>query len=76
VLFRPDHAGTFVPARAMGSGGWDDVIARTGWPMPSEPPQAFEVEEDEVRTLRRVVDPGGLLARPAQPAAAHAGKQS
>jgi len=76
VLFRPDDGGTFVPARAMGSGGWDDVIARTGWPMPSEPPQAFEVEEDEVRTLRRVVDPGGLLARPVHPAAVHAGKQS
>jgi len=34
------------------------------------------VEEDEARTLRRVVDPGGLLARPVHPAAVHAGKQS
>jgi hypothetical protein len=52
------------------------VIARTGWPMPPEPPQAFEVVQDEVRTLRQFVDPGGLLACPVHPAAAHAGKQS
>src|SRR6185437_4292407 len=76
VLFRPDSRGIFVPARAMGSGGWDDVIARTGWPMPPEPPQAFEVVQDEVRTLRQFVDPGGLLACPVHPAVAHAGKQS
>ena len=66
----------FVPARAMGPLEWDDVIARTGWPMPPGPPEAFEAEADEIRTLRRFIDPGGLLARPAYPAAAHAGKNS
>jgi glutaconate CoA-transferase, subunit B len=62
VLFRPDHLGMFVPARAMRPLDWDDVIARTGWPMPSAPPEAFEAEEDEVHTLRRRIDPRGLLA--------------
>jgi glutaconate CoA-transferase subunit B len=76
VLFRPDRRGMFVPARAMGPLEWDDVIARTGWPMPPEPPETFEAEADEIRTLRRFIDPGGLLARPAYPAAAHAGKNS
>ena len=62
VLFRPDHGGTFVPARAMRPLDWPDVTARTGWPMPAGPPEAFEAESDEVATLRRFIDPGGLLA--------------
>ncbi len=62
VLFRPDDRGMFVPARVLGPLEWDDVIARTGWPVPPGPPEAFEAEADEVRTLRRFVDPGGLLA--------------
>jgi hypothetical protein len=41
---------------------WDDVTARTGWPMPAVAPEAFEAEADEVQTLRRSIDPGGLLA--------------
>jgi hypothetical protein len=51
-----------VPERAMRPLRWDDVTARTGWPMPAMPPQAFEAEAGEVQTLRRSVDPGGLLA--------------
>jgi glutaconate CoA-transferase subunit B len=62
VVFRPDHRGRFVPACAMRPLAWDDVIARTGWPLPAIPPEAFEADADEVRTLRRFIDPGGLLA--------------
>jgi glutaconate CoA-transferase, subunit B len=62
VLFRPDRQGMFVPARVMRPVEWDDVMARTGWLMPATPPEAFEPEADEVRTLRRFIDPGGLLA--------------
>jgi len=38
------------------------VMARTGWPLPAAPPEPFEADAGEVRTLRRFVDPGGLLA--------------
>jgi hypothetical protein len=38
------------------------VMARTGWPLPTAPPEPFEADAGEVRTLRRFVDPGGLLA--------------
>jgi glutaconate CoA-transferase, subunit B len=62
VLFRPDDRGSFVPDRAMSTADWGDVRARTGWPLPAAPPEPFEADPDEVRTLRRVVDPGGLLA--------------
>jgi glutaconate CoA-transferase subunit B len=62
VLFRPDSRGMFVPARAMRPLQWDDVIARTGWPIPAAPPEAFEAEAEEVQTLRRFIDLGGLLA--------------
>ena len=61
VLFRPDHRGMFVPACAMRPLAWDDVIARTGWALAATPPEAFEADADEVRTLRRFIDPGGLL---------------
>jgi hypothetical protein len=43
--------------------------------MPAVQPEAFEAEADEVRTLRRFVDPGGLLAA-AHPTATDAGKQA
>jgi glutaconate CoA-transferase subunit B len=62
LLFRPDHRGMFVPDRAMRPLQWDDVAARTGWPLPAMPPEALEAEADEVQTLRRFIDPGGLLA--------------
>jgi hypothetical protein len=52
----------FVPDRAMRPLQWDDVAARTGWPLPAMPPEALEAEADEVQTLRRFIDPGGLLA--------------
>jgi glutaconate CoA-transferase subunit B len=64
LLFRPDHRGMFVPDRAMRPLQWDDVAARTGWPLPATPPEAFEAEAEEVQTLRRFIDPGGLLAAP------------
>jgi glutaconate CoA-transferase subunit B len=64
VLFRPDDRGLFVPALALRPASWDDVQARTGWPLPPEPPAPFEALADEVRTLRRFIDPGGLLAAP------------
>jgi glutaconate CoA-transferase, subunit B len=75
VLFRPDQTGTFVPARAMRPLDWEDVTARTGWPMRAVPPEAFEAEAGEVRTLRRFIDPGGLLAA-AHPTATDAGKRA
>ena len=62
LLFRPDHRGMLVPERTMRPLQWEDVTARTGWPMPAMPPEAFEAEADEVQTLRRSIDPGGLLA--------------
>jgi hypothetical protein len=43
--------------------------------MPAVPPEAFEAEADEVRTLRRFIDPGGLLAA-AHPTGTHAGKKA
>jgi len=61
VLFRPDCRGSLVPAQMMRPLDWDDVIARTGWPLPAAPPEPFEADAGEVRTLRRFVDPGGLL---------------
>jgi glutaconate CoA-transferase subunit B len=64
VLFRPDDGGLFVPARMLRPAAWDDVRARTGWPLPTEPPEPFEALPEEVRTLRRFIDPGGLLAAP------------
>ena len=64
VLFRPDDHGLFVPARTLHPAAWADVRARTGWPLPAEPPEPFEALADEVRTLRRFIDPGGLLAAP------------
>jgi glutaconate CoA-transferase subunit B len=62
VLFRPDSCGMFVPARTMRPLEWDDVAARTSWPLPATPPEPFEAEEDEIQTLRRFIDPGSLLA--------------
>jgi glutaconate CoA-transferase subunit B len=62
VLFRPGSGGSFVPDRAMSAADWDDVRARTGWPLPGTPPAPFAAEPDEVAALRRFVDPGGLLA--------------
>src|ERR1700691_5610174 len=62
LLFRPDHRGMLVPDRAMRPLRWDDVAARTGWPLPATPPEAFEAEAGEVQSLRRFIDPGGLLA--------------
>ena len=75
VLFRPDREGSFVPAQTMRRLDWNDVMARTGWPLPAVPPEPFEAEADEVRTLRRCVDPGGLLAA-MQVTHAEAGKHS
>jgi glutaconate CoA-transferase subunit B len=76
VLFRPDAGGLFVPERTLCPAAWDDVRARTGWPLPSAPPEPFEARPDEVRTLRRFIDPRGLLgARPAS-ATVDAGKDS
>jgi glutaconate CoA-transferase subunit B len=62
LLFRPDHRGMLVPDRVMRPLRWDDVAARTGWPLPAAPPEAFEAEAGEVQTLRRFIDPGGMLA--------------
>jgi glutaconate CoA-transferase, subunit B len=62
VLFRPGPGGAFAPDRAMRPVPWDEVRARTGWPLPDIPPEQFTAEPDEIRTLRRSVDPGGLLA--------------
>ena len=76
VLFRPDHGGTFVPDRAMSTAAWADVRSRTGWALPDTPPEAFEAGPEEVRTLRRFVDPGGLLAARDPQTAADAGKRS
>jgi glutaconate CoA-transferase, subunit B len=68
VLFRPDSGGRLVPERVMRPVPWDEVRARTGWPLPAEPPEPFAAEPDEIRTLRRCVDPGGLLAAVGRPA--------
>src|SRR5216683_4596145 len=64
VLFRPDARGLFAPERVLRPVPWDDVRARTGWPLPAEPPEAFAALAEEIRTLRRFIDPGGLLAAP------------
>jgi glutaconate CoA-transferase subunit B len=74
VLLRPDSRGIFFPDLAMSSVAWDDVRARTGWPLPAVPPEPFEADPDEVRTLRRTVDPGGLLAAPDSRTTVDAGK--
>jgi glutaconate CoA-transferase, subunit B len=74
VLFRPGPGGGFVPDRAMSAAAWDDVRARTGWPLPAARPEPFEADPGEVRTLRRLVDPGGLLAAPGPQATVNAGK--
>jgi hypothetical protein len=63
-----------VPDQIMRQVRWDEVRARTGWPLPAEPPAPFAAEPDEVRTLRRFVDPGGLLAPAGPPATIDAGK--
>ena len=76
VLFRPGPGGGLAPDRAMSAAGWDDVRARTGWPLPAAPPGPFEADPGEVRTLRRLVDPGGLLAAPGPHATANTGKHS
>jgi glutaconate CoA-transferase, subunit B len=74
VLFRPGSGGSFVPDRAMSTADWADVQARTGWPLPAPPPAPFAAEPDEVATLRRFVDPGGLLAAADQHTTVDAGK--
>lgn len=74
VLLRPDSRGIFLPDRAMSSAAWDDVRARTGWPLPAAPPEPFEADPDEVAALRRTVDPGGLLTAPDTRTTADAGK--
>jgi glutaconate CoA-transferase subunit B len=76
VLFRPGPRGAFVPDRAMSAAAWDDVRARTGWPLPAVPPEPFEADPGEVRVLRRFVDPGGLLAAGKTHTTADAGKHS
>lgn len=76
VLFRPDARGQFVPERTLRPAAWDDVRARTGWPLPAAPPEPFAALPDEVATLRRFVDPADLLAAPYPSVTAHAGKQS
>src|ERR1700722_6884785 len=38
VLFRPGPGGGLAPDRAMSAAAWDDVRARTGWPLPAAPP--------------------------------------
>jgi glutaconate CoA-transferase, subunit B len=75
VLFRPDSSGAFAPDRAMSAAAWDDVRARTGWPLPAAPPPPFEADPGEVRALRRLVDPDGLLAAPDPQATVEAGRQ-
>jgi glutaconate CoA-transferase, subunit B len=74
VLFRPDSAGCFVPDQALRPAGWDEVRGRTGWPLPATAPEPFAAQPDEVRTLRRFVDPGGLLAAADQQTTIDAGK--
>jgi glutaconate CoA-transferase, subunit B len=76
VLFRPDEGGLFTPGRMLRPVPWDDVRARTGWPLPAGPPEAFEALPEEIRTLRRFIDPGGLLATPDTSAVVDAGKHS
>jgi glutaconate CoA-transferase, subunit B len=76
VLFRPDARGLFAPERMLRLVPWDDVRARTGWPLPAEPPEAFAALPEEIRTLRRFIDPGGLLAAPNTSATVDAGKHS
>jgi glutaconate CoA-transferase, subunit B len=74
VLFRPNTRGVLVPDRAMSQAAWGDVQARTGWPLPAAPPEPFQADPDEVRTLRQFVDPGGLLAEIDTHPTVHAGK--
>jgi glutaconate CoA-transferase subunit B len=76
VLLRPDSRGIFVPDLTMRPVAWADVRARTGWPLPAVPPRPFEADPDEIRTLRRSVDPGGLLTARDTRTTASAGKQS
>jgi glutaconate CoA-transferase subunit B len=76
VLFRPDAGGQFVAERTLRPAPWDDVRARTGWPLPAEPPAAFTALPEEIRTLRRFIDPGGLLAAPNPSATVDAWKHS
>jgi glutaconate CoA-transferase, subunit B len=76
VLFRPGPGGAFVPSRTMSTADWADVRTRTGWPLPAGPPEPFEALPDEVGTLRRFIDPGGLLAGRDKQATVDAGKQA
>jgi glutaconate CoA-transferase subunit B len=76
VLFRPGPGGALVPDRAMSAAAWDEVRARTGWPLPAAPPEPFEADPGEVRTLRRFIDPCGLLAARDPQATVDAGKPS
>ena len=75
VLFRPDARGLFAPECVLRPVPWDDVRARTGWPLPAAPPEPFEADPGEVRALRRLVDPDGLLAAPDPQATVEAGRQ-
>jgi glutaconate CoA-transferase, subunit B len=68
VMFRPDSAGAMMPGLRLRPVDWADVLGRTGWPIPSEPPPIFDPAADEIEFLRRYVDPAGLLSRGPFPA--------
>jgi glutaconate CoA-transferase subunit B len=74
VLFRPDAGGVLAPMRTMSEAAWDDVRSRTGWPISASPPEPFQADPGEVRTLRQFVDPGGLLAEAGTRTTVEAGK--
>jgi len=62
VLFRPDRFGVLMPDRLLHNVEWTDVVARTGWKIPDQPPERFEARADEIELLRKSIDPMGLLA--------------
>jgi glutaconate CoA-transferase subunit B len=75
VLFRPNAEGALAPDQTMSHAAWDDVRARTGWELPVAPPASFRADPDEVRTLRQLVDPDGLLAETDPHSTVLSGKQ-
>ncbi|MEV6929192.1 hypothetical protein AB0M46_32535 [Dactylosporangium sp. NPDC051485] len=62
ALMRPDADGTLGVELVHSGAAWADLRDRTGWDIGEAPPPArFEISDEELDILRRVVDPRGLL---------------